>query len=144
MSEGLNSVMLFGNIGAEPELRQTSGGAVLKLRLATTETYVDRDKERKKRTDWHSVIMFGKRAEALGNMLRKGERIFVEGSLRTSSYEKDGAKVWKTEVVASNIIFGGTGGGGGGGGERAVGSQRTSKPKQFEGASADFDDNVPF
>src|SRR5687767_7824647 len=121
MAEGLNRVMLLGNLGADPELRFTQGGqAVLNMRLATTETYLDRDKVRKERTDWHNVVVWGKRAEALGKILAKGSSIFVEGSLRTSSYDdREGNKRYKTEVIANNILLtGGRGrGGGGGGGE---------------------------
>lgn len=131
MAEGLNRVMLLGNLGADPELKMTAGGqAVLKLRLATTETYLDRNNTRQERTEWHSVTLWGKRGEALAKFLSKGERIFVEGSLRTSSYEKDGEKRYRTEINATNVILagragrgagdemGGGGGGGGGGFER--------------------------
>ena len=117
MAEGLNRVMLLGNLGQDPELRMTSGGqAVLKLRLATSETYLDRNKVRQERTEWHSVVVWGKRAEALSKFLTKGSRIFVEGGLRTSSYDdKEGHKRYRTEVVAQNIILSGGGGGGRGG-----------------------------
>src|SRR5215470_13866359 len=124
MAEGLNRVMLLGNLGADPELRMTSGGqAVLKIRLATSETYLDRNKVRQERTEWHSVVVWGKRAEALAKILAKGSRIFVEGGIRTSSYDdKDGNKRYRTEVVANNIILSGGGGGGGGrGGPRGDG-----------------------
>jgi single-strand DNA-binding protein len=118
MAEGLNRVMLLGNLGADPELRVTSGGqSVLKLRLATSETYLDKNRVRQERTEWHSVVVWGKRAEALGKFLTKGSRLFVEGGLRTSSYDdKEGNKRYRTEIVASNIILSGGGGGGGGGG----------------------------
>jgi single-strand DNA-binding protein len=99
--------MLLGNLGAEPELRFTQGGeGVLNLRLATTESYVDKDKVRRERTDWHNVTVWGKRGEALAKILTKGSSIFVEGSLRTSSYDnKEGQKVYKTEVNATEIIL---------------------------------------
>ena len=123
MAEGLNRVMLLGNLGADPELKMTSGGqAVLKLRLATSETYLDRNKVRQERTEWHSVVVWGKRAEALGKFLTKGSRLFIEGGLRTSNYDdKDGNKRYRTEIVASNIILSGGGGGRGGGGGSAGG-----------------------
>lgn len=119
MSEGLNKVMLLGNLGADPELRFTQGGqAVLNLRLATTESYLDKDRVRKERTDWHSVTVWGKRGEALSKILGKGSNLFIEGRIQTSSYEKDGQKRYKTEIVANNVILSGKGGGGGERGER--------------------------
>ncbi len=137
MAEGLNKVLLLGNLGADPELRVTPGGqAVLKLRLATTETYLDRNNTRQERTEWHSVTVWGKRGEALAKILSKGSSIFVEGGIRTSSYEKDGEKRYRTEIVANNIILtggrrgegagrdfegGGESRGGGGGGGRSYG-----------------------
>lgn len=106
MAEGLNRVTLLGNLGADPEYRMTSGGTgVLKLRLATTESYLDKSNTRQERTEWHSVTVWGKRGEALSRILRKGSSLFVEGGLRTSSYEKDGAKQYRTEVVATNIVL---------------------------------------
>jgi len=124
MAEGLNRVTLLGNLGAEPELRMTNGGTgVLKLRLATSETYLDRNKQRQERTEWHRVVVWGRRAEALGKILTKGDRILIEGSLRTSSYDdKDGNKKYTTEIVANNVVLNGRGGGGGGGGGSGGGS----------------------
>lgn len=110
MSEGFNRVMLLGNLGADPELRfgQSAEQAVLKIRLATTERYFDkRSNEQKERTDWHDVVVFGKRGEGLQKILRKGSTILVEGRLSTRSYEKDGQKRYVTEVVANNIVLAG-------------------------------------
>src|SRR4051812_30302148 len=110
MADGLNRVMLLGNLGADPELRFTqSGQAVLNMRLATTESYLDKDKVRRERTDWHNVVVWGKRGEALAKILTKGSSVFIEGSLRTSSYDnKEGQKVYKTEINANNILITGS------------------------------------
>jgi len=106
MGEGMNKVILLGNLGADPELRYTSNGTpLLSLRLATNETYLDRNRDPQERTEWHSVVVWGTRAEALSRMLSKGECVCVEGALRTTSYEKDGAKHYRTEVVAREVRF---------------------------------------
>ena len=106
MSEGLNRVMLLGNLGADPELRFTQGGAgVLNFRIATTESYLDKDKQRCERTEWHTIVVWGKRGEGLAKFLKKGMGVFIEGSIRQSSYEdKDNVKRYKFEIYASNII----------------------------------------
>lgn len=116
MAEGFNRVMLLGNLGADPELRFTQGGqAVLNLRVATTESYLDKDKVRRERTDWHNVVVWGKRGEALAKILGKGSSLFIEGSLRTSSYDdRDGNKRYKTEIIANNVILSGRSRGGAG------------------------------
>ncbi len=104
MNDGMNRVILLGNLGADPELRYTQAGtAVLSLRLATTESYQDRNKETQERTEWHSVVVWGARAESLSKTLGKGTRVLVEGALRTSSYEKDGVKRYKTEIHAKEL-----------------------------------------
>jgi single-strand DNA-binding protein len=162
MAEGLNRVMLLGNLGADPELRMTSGGqAVLKLRLATSETYVDKNRQRQERTEWHNVVIWGKRAEALAKILTKGSRIFVEGGLRTSSYDdRDGNKRYRTEVVCTNILLQGSGGGGGRGGAGGGGGgfkdaapadddmSEGFRPQSGAPAGGDFpetdDDDIPF
>lgn len=162
MAEGLNRVLLLGNLGQDPELRMTSGGqAVLKMRLATSETYLDKNKVRQERTEWHSVVVWGRRAEALSKFLTKGSRLFVEGGLRTSSYDdKDGNKRYRTEVVAQNIILAGSGGGrqrddyqaptddapaaprstGGGGGSGGGGYDDAD----YGGGASGGDDDIPF
>jgi len=133
MAEGLNQGMLLGDPGADPELRTTqSGTAVLKLRLATTERYLDANKAWQERTEWHSVIVWGKRGEALHRYLTKGSQILVLGGLRTSSYEdKEGIKRYKTEVVANDVkLCGGRPGG------RRDGDGSSEAPATRNGRSA--------
>ncbi len=78
----------------------------MKLRLATSETYLDKNRQRQEKTEWHSVVIWGKRAEALAKILNKGSRLFVEGGLRTSNYEdREGVKRYKTEIVANNVLL---------------------------------------
>ncbi|RTL06397.1 single-stranded DNA-binding protein [Candidatus Dependentiae bacterium] len=136
MAEGFNRVMLLGNLGADPDLRFTQGGqAVLNLRLATTESYLDKDKVRRERTDWHNVVIWGKRGEALAKIIGKGSSIFVEGSLRTSSYDdRDGNKRYKTEVIASNVVLAGRGRGGNGGADDGGSGP---PPEDFSGGPRD-------
>jgi single-strand DNA-binding protein len=113
MAEGFNRVTLLGNLGADPELKVTQGGlSVLKLRLATSERFKDKAGVWQDRTEWHSVVIWGKRAEGLHKILGKGSSILVEGSLRTSSYEdREGVKRSKTEVHALNVVLAGSRGG---------------------------------
>src|ERR1700690_750704 len=152
MPEGLHRGMLLRNLGADPELRVTPGGQpVLKLRLAANETYMDRNNVRQERTEWHRVTVWGRRAEALGKILQKGDSLFVEGRLQTSSYEKNGEKRYSTEVVANNIVLPGSGRGRGegapmregtGAGSAMGGSSSSSVRPQREpaGVDAPFDD----
>ncbi|APR86817.1 Single-stranded DNA-binding protein [Minicystis rosea] len=102
----MNKVILLGNLGADPELRYTGSGVpVLSFRLATTETWTDKNREHQVRTEWHTVVVWGNRAEGLSKHLAKGSSVLVEGGLRTTSYEKDGQKRYKTEVHARDLYF---------------------------------------
>jgi len=107
MAANLNKVMLIGRLGADPELKQTQGGqAVANLRVATTETWTDRDGQRQERTEWHRVTVWGKPAEACGKYLSKGRLVYVEGYLQTREYtDKDGAARKATDVVAREVLF---------------------------------------
>ena len=101
--------MLLGNLGAHPELRTTSTGhQVLKLSLATTVSYFDKNKQKQQRTEWHTVKIWGKRGEALSQILRKGTRILVEGRIESYSYEKDGQKRYGIDIVADDVWFAGS------------------------------------
>lgn len=106
MSEGMNKVILLGNLGADPELRYTANGLpVLNFSMATNESWLDKNKERQERTEWHRVVVWGPRAEALSKFLAKGAGVLVEGGLRTSTFEKDGQRRYWTEVHARDILF---------------------------------------
>jgi single-strand DNA-binding protein len=145
MAEGLNRVMLLGNLGADPELKVTQGGqAVLKLRLATTETYVDKSSQKQERTEWHRVTVWGRRGEALGKFLRKGDLLFVEGRLQTSSYERNGEKRYSTDIIAVNVVLPGSGRGRSEGqaprGESFVAGRGAAPPSRDAGGPV-FNDN---
>lgn len=137
MADGINRVTVLGNLGADPELRMTgNGNAVLNMRLAVSESYLDRNKTRQERTEWVSCVMWGKRGEALSRFLSKGDRILVEGSLRTSSYDdKEGNKRYKTEVNATNVVLCG----GRGGGERSAAKPERAQKGSVEEAYTDDD-----
>jgi single-strand DNA-binding protein len=135
MADGLNRVMLLGNVGADPELRVTpTGQSVLKIRMATSESYLDKNRVRQEKTEWHSIVIWGKRAEALGKIVEKGSRIFVEGSVQTRSYEdKDKNKRYSTEINAKEVILCG-----GPGAQRRQEPERQPGDDSFGGAEDDF------
>lgn len=151
MANGLNKAILVGNLGMDPELKFTQGGqAVLRMRIATTESYADRNGERKERTDWHTVIVWGKRAEALNKILTKGKTVWIEGRIETRSWEdKDGGKRCATEINARDVgIIGGKDGErrGEGGGQRREQSRRDEGQGGGWGGGDDYgvDDDIPF
>lgn len=103
-SRGVNRVMLIGNLGNDPESKSTaSGTAVCNFSVATGEVWKDQQGQLQERTEWHRVTAFGKLAEICGKYLRKGSKVYIEGSLRTSSYEKNGEKRYSTDIVASEM-----------------------------------------
>ncbi len=101
----VNKVMLIGNLGQDPEIRYTtSGQAVAHFTLATTERRASKDGQRQEFTEWHRVVAWGRLAEICGEYLSKGKKVYIEGSLRTRSWEdKEGRKRWTTEVFAQNM-----------------------------------------
>lgn len=115
----MNRAILIGNLGADPELRFTQGGQpVLSMRLATTEKYQDKSGAKQERTDWHSLTLWGKRAEALSKILNKGDRIAVEGRIQYRDWEKDGVKRTSTDINVTDVELLGGGNRGGNGGRR--------------------------
>lgn len=139
MADGMNRTILIGNLGQDPELRYTKNQrAVLNIRMATTESYLNQDKTREQRTEWHSVVVWGKRGEALNRILGKGDRIGVEGRIRNRSWESnDGSKRYATEIVADNVLLLGSRGGGG-----AQSNEETAAPVQ--GTDDLADNEMPF
>lgn len=100
----LNRVTLIGNVGKYPEIKTfASGNKVAQITLATTERYKDRNGEQKEDTEWHSVQAFGKLADVVERFVHKGSLLYVEGKIRTRSYESDGRTIYKTEIVANAI-----------------------------------------
>lgn len=158
MSEGLNRATLLGNLGADPELVALQNGTtILKLRLATSKSWLDGNGAKQERTEWHAVALFdknGKRAASLVQMLHKGDRVYVEGEIQTSSYEKDGEKRYRTEIIASNVLLCGKPAGQGGDDRYAPPPQRSRQPApsprgrapadDFDSGPEVGDDEIPF
>lgn len=153
MARGINKVILIGNLGRDPETRYTQGGGpVTNFSVATSENWRDRTSgETQERTEWHNVVCFGRLAEIAGEYLRKGSKVFIEGSLRTTSWEQEGQKRYRTEIMARDLQM--LDSRGGMGGEAPTGFE----PRRAEGrgeARMDnrptleedpvFDDDIPF
>ena len=119
----VNKVILVGNLGKDPEVRFTpSGRAVAKFSIATTESWMDQESGRQERTEWHNIVVWGKQAESCGQYLAKGRQVFIEGAIRSRSYDdKEGNKRYITEIIAQRVQFLGSGGGGSGRGTSAEG-----------------------
>jgi len=158
MARGLNKVMLIGNLGADPEIRYTAGGsAIANVRLATAESWRDKESgEQQERTEWHRVVFFGRLAEIVGEYLKKGAQIYVEGRIQTRKWQnKEGQDQYSTEIVASEMqMLGGRGGAGGATGSAGSASggsyepsaprQSTSRARENDAPAPDFDDDIPF
>lgn len=151
----VNKVMVVGRLGRDPEVKSTPSGTTLaKFSVATDEKFTDREGNRQERTEWHNIIVWGKLADICGQYLRKGKLVYIEGSLRTDSWDdkESGKKMYRTEIVASNMQMlgprgedeggprGGGNYGGGGGGSRQPGRD-SSGGSDFGG---DPDDEIPF
>lgn len=104
---GVNKVFLIGNLGKDPEYRHMEGGImVAKFPLATTEYFKNKEGHRQDQTEWHNIVLWRGLAEAAEKLqLRKGHMVFIEGKLRTRSWEKDGIKRYATEIIAENMTM---------------------------------------
>ena len=117
---GVNKAIILGHLGRDPELKYLqSGQPVCKLNIATSRKYTNKNNEAVEETEWHRVSVWGKQAEHCNNYLTKGRQVYVEGRLRTSSYDKDGQKHYTTEIVADTVQFIGGREGGAEGGEQS-------------------------
>lgn len=136
MARGVNKVILVGRLGQDPELNYTnSGTAVCNLRMATGDSYTNRDGERVDTTEWHDVVAWGGLGETCGEYLEKGRQVYVEGQLQTRSWEdRDGNKRYSTEVKARDVVFlsGGDSGRGGQGGGRNNRMNQDNGPGNFD------------
>ena len=149
MAGSVNKVILVGNLGKDPEVRRMqSGDPVVNLSLATSETWRDKSSgERKEKTEWHRVVIFNKNlAEVAEKYLRKGSKVYVEGSLQTRKWtDKDGAEKYSTEIVLQNfrgeLTMLDTKGSGEGGGGRSYGGGAGDAPASFD--RAEMDDEIP-
>lgn len=153
--KSVNKVILVGNLGNDPETRYLpSGGAVTSLSLATSESWKDKQTgEMQERTEWHRVVFFGRLAEIAGEYLRKGRKVYVEGSLRTRKWQdQNGQDRWTTEIVASDmLLIDGSGRAGGDAGEAynhapppEKSRQERKQPPAPSAEQADFEDDIPF
>jgi single-strand DNA-binding protein len=137
MARGVNKVILVGNLGKDPEVRYTpSGSAVANVAIATSDQWKDKQTgEQQERTEWHRVVFFNRLAEVVGEYVKKGQQIYVEGRIQTRKWQdQSGQDRWTTEIVASEMqMLGGRGGGGGDGGGASSGfdqSMDQSAPQQ--------------
>jgi single-strand DNA-binding protein len=151
----VNKVIIVGNLGRDPETRSfPNGDQVANVTIATTDRYKDKTSgEMKEITEWHRVSFFGRLAEIAGQYLRKGSQVYVEGSLRTRSWEKDGVKQYSTEIRADSMqMLGGKPGGEGSEGRPAPAARQAAPrtaPAAATGAKPssgfdDMDDDIPF
>ncbi|MES2603626.1 MAG: single-stranded DNA-binding protein [Pseudomonadota bacterium] len=169
-SRGINKVILVGNVGQDPETRyMPNGGAVTNLSIATSESWKDKNSgEQQERTEWHRVVFYQRLAEIVAEYVKKGSKIYVEGSLRTRSWEQDGVKRYATEIIANEMQMLDGRGEGRGAGEgdsprssyQGGGSQNGGAPRSSGGGSGgggsrpsapqpvpevnSFDDDIPF
>ena len=104
-NRGVNKVILLGRLGADPDIRYlpNNGGKVVAVRLATSEVWKDAKNAKQERTEWHRLVFFKKLADTAGEYLKKGGQIYVEGTLRTQQWDKNGEKRYRTEVVVHEL-----------------------------------------
>jgi len=157
--KSINKVILIGNLGKDPDVKYTQGGMpVAKFSLATNERYKDKDGQWQDRTEWHNIVAFQRLAEIVGEYLKKGGKCYIEGSLRTSSWDdkETGQKKYKTEIIANDLVLlsgrGETGGEDAGGRSRGAAAagggnnfdQRTPEAEPAAASTPISDEDIPF
>lgn len=167
MPKSVNKVILIGNLGKDPEVKYTpQGTAVAKFSLATTDRYKDREGNWQDRTEWHNIVLWQRLAEIAGEYLKKGSKVYIEGAIRTNSWDdkQTGEKKYRTEIIGNDLVLlGGRGessgeeGGGysrsrsasassaattGGGGNNSM-DQRAAEPEYVQNTTI-TDEDIPF
>ena len=144
---GVNKVILVGNLGSDPEIRTTPGGQrVANFRLATSRSWNNQEGQRQEKTEWHSIVAWGKTADIVERYLQKGKQVYVEGRLETRSWQdKDGQTRYKTEIICETMQMLGRAGerGGEGGGEYSR-AGAGAPPSEENISQAGPDDDLPF
>jgi single-strand DNA-binding protein len=149
MARGINKVILVGNLGNDPDIRYTAGGAaVANISVATTDSWKDKETgEQQDRTEWHRVVFFARLAEVVGEYLRKGSQVYIEGRLQTRKWQdKSGNDRYSTEIVANEMqMLGGRGGGGQSNEQAPPPMSENPADSRPTAAGNDFvDDDIPF
>ena len=152
MAGSVNKVIIVGNLGRDPEVRyMPSGDAVANIAVATSSKYKNKAGEMVEETEWHRISFFGRQAEIVGEYLKKGRSVYIEGRLKTRKYtDKDGVEKFATDIIASEMQMLGSreGGGDEGGGNRSrpVAAPAAARPAPAKSASGfdDMDDDIPF
>lgn len=149
MARGINKVIIVGNVGNDPEVRyMPNGSAVASISVATTESWKSKDTgDRQERTEWHRIVLFNRLGEIAGEYLRKGAKVYIEGSLRTRKWQdKNGQDRYTTEIVANEMQMLDSRGAGAPGGQFESSAPQQSAPVQQAAPVGDdnFDDDIPF
>ena len=141
----VNKVILVGNLGKDPEVRyMPSGEAVTNITVATTDTWKDKNSgEKKEATEWHRVVFFRKLAEIAGQYLKKGSQVYIEGSLKTRKWQKEGVDHYTTEIVADSMQMLGNRGQSESTPRSALAAAPAPQPPR-SAPVADFEDDIPF
>lgn len=142
----LNKALIFGNLTRDPEVRALpSGMNVCSFSVATNRVFKDREGKKQEQADFHNVVVFGRQADTVSQYLKKGSSVFVEGRMQTRSWESNGEKKYRTEIVADRVQFGPRAGGGQGGGRRDEAPEDTGSSSGIDYPKDDINpDDIPF